>query len=42
MIWSQSSFDVAEKLFKEDKFEQAQPLFEQFLKDTTSNLKAIE
>jgi tetratricopeptide (TPR) repeat protein len=42
MIWSQSSFDTAEKLFKEDKFEQAQPLFEQFLKENPSNLKAIE
>lgn len=42
MIWSQSSFDTAEKLFREDKFEQAQPLFEQFLKENPSNLKAIE
>lgn len=42
MIWSQSSFDAAEKLFKEEKFDQARPIFENFLKSNPSNLKAIE
>lgn len=42
MIWSQSSFDTAEKFFKEEKFDQARPVFEKFLKRNPSNLKAIE
>jgi tetratricopeptide (TPR) repeat protein len=42
MIWSQSSFDIAEKLFKEEKFDQARPIFENFLKSNPSNLKTIE
>ncbi|MFV8327468.1 tetratricopeptide repeat protein [Flavobacterium sp. ZS1P14] len=42
MIWSQSSYDTAEKLFKEEKFDQAQPIFENFLKSNPSNLKTIE
>jgi tetratricopeptide (TPR) repeat protein len=42
MIWSQSSFDTAEKLFKEEKFDQARPVFENFLKSNPSNLKTIE
>jgi tetratricopeptide (TPR) repeat protein len=42
MIWSQSSFDTAEKLFKEEKFDQARPIFENFLKSNPSNLKTIE
>ncbi|MBP6180919.1 tetratricopeptide repeat protein [Flavobacterium sp.] len=42
MIWSQSGFDAAEKLFKEEKFDQARPIFENFLKNNPSNLKAIE
>ena len=42
MIWSQSSFDTAEKLFKEGKFDQARPIFENFLKSNPSNLKTIE
>ncbi len=42
MIWSQSSFDTAEKLFREEKFDQARPIFENFLKSNPSNLKTIE
>ena len=42
MIWSQSTFDTAEKLFKEEKFDQARPIFENFLKSNPSNLKTIE
>ncbi|MFV8322738.1 tetratricopeptide repeat protein [Flavobacterium sp. LS2R12] len=42
MIWSQSNFDKAEKLFKEDKFEQSQSLFESVLKTNSSDLKTIE
>jgi tetratricopeptide (TPR) repeat protein len=42
MIWSQSNFDKAEKLFKEDKHEQAQAIFEAVLKIEPSNLKALE
>ena len=42
MIWSQSTFDTAEKLFKEEKFDQARPIFENVLKSNPSNLKTIE
>lgn len=42
MIWSQSNFDQAEKLFKEQKLEQAQPIFESVLKANPSDLKTIE
>jgi tetratricopeptide (TPR) repeat protein len=42
MIWAQSNFDTAEKLFKEEKFDQARPIFENFLKSNPSNLKTIE
>lgn len=42
MIWSQSNFDKAEKLFKEEKYEQAQPIFEALLKTDPTNLKIIE
>lgn len=42
MIWSQSTFDTAEKLFKEEKFDQARPIFENLLKSNPSNLKTIE
>jgi tetratricopeptide (TPR) repeat protein len=42
MIWSQSNFDKAEKLFKEEKFEQSQSLFESVLKTNSSDLKTIE
>jgi tetratricopeptide (TPR) repeat protein len=42
LIWAQPNFDKGEKLFKEGKFEQAQPLFEGFLKENPSHLKTIE
>lgn len=42
MIWSQPNFDKAEKLFKEEKYDQAQPIFEALLKTNPSNLKIIE
>lgn len=42
MIWSQSNFDKAEKLFKEEKYEQAQSLFEFILKTNPSDLRTIE
>ena len=42
MIWSQSDFDKGKKLFDTDKYEQAQAIFENLLKENTSNLKAIE
>lgn len=41
-IWSQSNFDKAEKFFKEEKFDQAQPIFESILKSNPSDLKTIE
>jgi tetratricopeptide (TPR) repeat protein len=42
MMSAQSSYDTAEKLFKEEKFDQARPIFENFLKSNPSNLKTIE
>jgi tetratricopeptide (TPR) repeat protein len=42
LIFSQSDFDRGEKLFREEKFEQAQVLFEKFLNETPSHLKTIE
>jgi tetratricopeptide (TPR) repeat protein len=42
LIWSQTNFDKAEKLFKEEKYNQAQPLFESFLKTNPSDLRTIE
>jgi tetratricopeptide (TPR) repeat protein len=42
MIWSQSNFDEAEKLFNDKKYEQAQPILEALLKASPSNLKTIE
>ncbi|MFV5698799.1 tetratricopeptide repeat protein [Flavobacterium sp. ZT3R17] len=42
MIWSQSNFDKAEKFFKEEKFDQAQSIFESIVKTNPSDLKAIE
>ena len=42
MIWSQSTFETAEKLYKEQKFALAEPIFEKFLKTNPSNLKTIE
>jgi len=42
MIWSQSDYSKAEKLFKEGKYEQAQPIFESFLKENSNHLKTLE
>jgi tetratricopeptide (TPR) repeat protein len=42
MIWSQPDFNKAEKLFEAGKYDQAQPIFENFLKTNPSNLKTIE
>ena len=42
LIFSQSDFDKGEKLFREEKFEQAQVLMEHVLVTQPSNLKAIE
>lgn len=42
MIWSQSNFEKAEKLFKEEKYEQAKPIFESILKPDPDDLKTIE
>ena len=42
MMWSQSNFSKAEKLFEAEKYDQAQPFFESFLKETPSHLKTLE
>lgn len=42
MTWSQSDYNKAEKLFAAEKFEQAQPIFESFLKENPSHLKTME
>jgi len=42
MIWSQSDFDTAKKLFEAGKLEQAQPVFEKILAANPSHLKTIE
>lgn len=42
MIWSQSDYGKAEKLFDVGKYDQARPIFESFLKDNPSHLKTIE
>ena len=42
MIWSQSDYSKAEKLFDIGKYEQARPVFEIFLKENPSHLKTIE
>ena len=41
-MWSQSNFSKAEKLFEAGKYDQAQPVFESFLKENPSHLKTIE
>lgn len=41
-IFAQSDFDKGEKLFREEKFDQAKVLFENFLTTNPSNLKTIE
>ncbi|QBN19940.1 tetratricopeptide repeat protein [Flavobacterium nackdongense] len=42
MLWSQSDYSKAEKLFKDGKYEQARPVFESYLKEYPSHLKTIE
>lgn len=42
IIFAQSNFDKAEKLFKDGKYDQAQTIFENLLKENPSNLKTIE
>jgi tetratricopeptide (TPR) repeat protein len=42
MIWAQSDFGKAEKLFDAGKFDQAQPIFESILKENPNHLKTIE
>ena len=42
LTFAQSDFDRAEKLFREEKFEQSQVLLENVLATQPSNLKAIE
>ncbi len=42
MIWSQSDYGKAEKLFDVGKYDQARPIFESFLKENPSHLKTIE
>ena len=42
MIWSQADYIKAEKLFEAGKYNQAQPIFESFLKQNPNNLKTIE
>lgn len=41
-LWGQSNFEKAEKLFDEEKYAQAKPLFLSILKDNPTNLKVIE
>lgn len=42
LVLAQPNFDKGEKLFKESKYELAQPIFESFLKENPSHLKTIE
>jgi tetratricopeptide (TPR) repeat protein len=42
MIWSQSDYGKAEKLFDVGKYDQARPIFESFLKENPSHFKTIE
>jgi tetratricopeptide (TPR) repeat protein len=42
MMWSQSNFGKAEKLFDAGKYDQAQPIFEGFLKENPSHLNTLE
>ena len=42
IIFSQSNFDKGEKLFKDGKYELAQSVLENFLKENPSHLKTIE
>lgn len=42
LIWSQSDYSKAEKLFEAGKYDQARPIFESFLKENPSHLKTLE
>jgi len=42
MMWSQSDFEKAEKLYKADKMDQAELVFESVLRSNPSDLKTIE
>jgi tetratricopeptide (TPR) repeat protein len=42
LIWSQSDYGKAEKLFEAGKYDQARPVFESFLKENPSHLKTME
>jgi len=42
LIWSQTNFEKAEKLFKEEKFDQAESIFEAILKTNPSDFRTIE
>lgn len=42
MIWSQSDYGKAEKLFETGKYDQARPVFESFLKENPNHLKTLE
>ena len=42
LIWSQSDYSKAEKLFEVGKYDQARPVFESFLKENPSHLKTLE
>lgn len=42
LIFAQTDFEKGEKLFREEKFDQAQVFFENFLTTNPSNLKSIE
>ena len=42
LILAQPNFDKGEKLFKEGKYEQAQPVFESSLKENPNHLKTLE
>jgi len=42
MIWSQSEYNKAEKLFEAGKYDQARLVFEGFLKENPSHLKTME
>jgi tetratricopeptide (TPR) repeat protein len=42
LILAQTNFDKAEQLFKEKKYDQAQTIFESYLKENPSHLKTIE
>jgi len=42
LLWSQSDYSKAEKLFEAGKYDQARPVFESFIKENPSHLKTIE